>query len=259
MPTVLMEKRDRVAYLTLNRPGAHNALSPELVTELEGAIAETAADAELRALVLRGAGPSFCAGADLKFISERGLHHPGAALVPYIEALNRTLFALEALPVPTVALVHGYCLAGGLELALACDIVLAAEDARIGDQHVNFALMPGGGSSQRLPRKVGWPRAMALLLTGRWISGREAESWGLAYRAAPRERLEEELEALLSDLRGKSRQALAHIKRAALDGMGLPLATAVRLEVGLATSYLATSSDVREGLSAFLEKRQPRF
>lgn len=158
-----------------------------------------------------------------------------------------------------MAVVHGYCLAGGLELALACDLTLAAEDARIGDQHVNFALMSGGGSSQRLPRKVGWPRAMGLLLTGRWISGREAAEWGLVYRAVPQGRLEAELEALLSELSSKSRAALAHIKRAALEGLGLPLAAGIRLEMSVATSYLATSPDVREGLAAFLEKRQPAF
>lgn len=259
MAEVIYEKRDRVSYATLNRPHVHNALSPQLIEELGEVVAQAGADEELRALVIKGAGPSFSAGADLKFISERGLEDPAGALVPYIEKLNRVLFALEELPLATVAVVHGYCLAGGLELAMACDIVLAAEDARIGDQHINFALMPGGGNTQRLPRKLGWPRAMALLLTGRWITGKEAEAWGLVYKAVPADKLEEELESLLSDLRSKSRQALGQIKRTALEGLNLPLSAAVRLEISAASCYLATSQDVREGLAAFLERRRPTF
>lgn len=259
MATLLVERAGRVVYLTLNRPQVHNALSPELVQELEAAIAHARNDDELRALVVRGEGPSFCAGADLRFVHERGLRDLPAELVPYLEALNRTLVSLETFPVPTIAVVHGYCLAGGLELALACDIVLAADDARIGDQHINFALIPGGGGSQRLPKKLGWPRAMALLLTGRWISGREAEEWGLVYRAVPVERLKDELEGLLADITLKSREALAAIKRAALEGMGLPLHAGLRLEMNAVAAYLATSRDAREGLAAFLEKRQPRF
>lgn len=255
---ILFEKRDRVAFVTLNRPQALNSLSPALVAELSQALAEVRADTSLKALVIQGAGKAFCAGADLKFFQEKGLSDLGA-LLTYVKEFNEFLFGLEELPLPVIAVVQGYALAGGLELAMACDIVLAAEDARIGDQHINFALMPGGGNTQRLPRKLGWPRAMALLLTGRWITGKEAEAWGLVYKAVPADKLEEELESLLSDLRSKSRHALGQIKRTALEGLNLPLSAAVRLEISAASCYLATSQDVREGLAAFLERRRPTF
>ena len=114
---------------------------------------------------------------------------------------------------PVIALVHGFVLAGGLELMLACDMAIAAEDARIGDQHVNFGLMPGGGSTQRLPRRIGMQRAMELLTTGRWLSGAEAAEWGLVRRAVPADTLDQELEALVSPLRTKSRPGLGWTSR----------------------------------------------
>lgn len=254
---ILLEKRDRVARITMNRPQALNALSPELVGELAQALEEVRRDASLKALVIAGAGRAFCAGADLRFF-QSAVDHP-AALVPYLNGLNEVLFGLEALPVPVIALVHGYALAGGLELVMACDIALAAEDAVIGDQHANYGLLPGGGDTQRLPRKIGLPKAMALMLTGRWLTGKEAEAWGLVYKAVPASQLEEELERLLAEIRDKSREGLAHIKRAVLRGLELPLREAVALEGRTVLEYLATSDHPRQGLQAFAEKRQPRF
>lgn len=255
---ILFEKRDRVAFVTLNRPQALNSLSPALVAELSQALAEVRADTSLKALVIQGAGKAFCAGADLKFFQEKGLSDLGA-LLTYVKEFNEFLFGLEELPLPVIAVVQGYALAGGLELAMACDIVLAAEDAVIGDQHVNFALMPGGGDTQRLPRKIGLPRAMALMLTGRWLSGKEAESWGLVYKAVPADRLSQELEELLGQLRGKSREAMGIIKETVRRGLELPLREAVWLEVNAFAQYLHVSSHPKEGIQAFVEKRQPNF
>ena len=142
---------------------------------------------------------------------------------------------------------------------MACDMALVAEDARIGDQHVNFGLMPGGGSTQRLPRRVGLQRAMELLTTGKWISGTEAVEWGLALRSAPAEGLDEELETILGPLRTKSREGLALIKEVTLRGMSLSMEDGSALESHTFAQYMTTSPHPVEGIKAFIEKRQPEF
>ena len=173
--------------------------------------------------------------------------------------MNDCLTQIESLPVPVIAVVQGFALAGGLELMIACDMAVVAEDARIGDQHVNFGLMPGGGSTQRLPRRVGMQRAMELLTTGRWLSGSEAVEWGLALRAVPAEDLDQELETLLGPLRTKSRAGLGWIKSVALRGQDLPLRDGIAMETMAFAQYVATSSHPSEGIQAFKEKRQPEF
>ena len=248
---------DRTATLRLNRPDALNALSPELLDELRDAVAVVAADTAVKALVVRGAGRGFCAGADLLFFDR--VFDEMALLPDYVTNLTEALFELESLPIPTIAVVHGYALAGGLELMMACDMALVAEDARIGDQHANFGLIPGGGSSQRLPRRVGMPRAMELLTTGRWLSGREAVEWGLALRAVAADALDAELETLLAGLRGKSRTGLALMKSLARRSQDLPLREGVALESATFTHLFATSPHPRAGIQAFKEKRQPEF
>ena len=248
---------DSVATIRLNRPDALNALSMELLAEFSNAVAAVERDVAVKALVVRGEGRAFCAGADLLFFDT--VFDEISLLPPYVELLNRCFFQLENLPIPTIAVVHGFALAGGLELVLACDMTLAAEDARIGDQHANFGLMPGGGSTQRLPRRVGMQRAMELLTTGRWLSGVEAVEWGLALRAAPGDRLDEELESLLGQLRGKSRAGLGWIKSITRQGQDLPLRAGIDREGMAFVQYFATSPHPREGIQAFKEKRQPEF
>ena len=254
---VKLERANRVATLTLNRPDALNALSLELLREISQAVAEVADDQSVKALVVRGAGRAFCAGADLLFFDT--VFADISLLPPYVELLNRCFFQLEELPIPTIAVVHGFALAGGLELMLACDLALVAADARIGDQHANFGLMPGGGSTQRLPRRLGMQRAMELLTTGRWLSGTEAVEWGLALRAAPADALDAELEQLLSGLRTKSRTSLGWIKSITRQGRDLPLRDGVALENFAFVQYFATSPHPQEGIRAFKEKRQPEF
>ena len=177
----------------------------------------------------------------------------------YIKDLNGVLCGLEELPVPTIAVVHGYALAGGMELMMACDMAIVADNARIGDQHANFGLIPGGGSTQRLPRRVGMPRAMELLTTGRWLSGSEAVEWGLALRSVAQEAMEEELENLLAGLRTKSRTGLALMKSLARASQDVPLRDGVALESATFTHLFGTSPHPREGITAFKEKRQPEF
>lgn len=254
---IKLAKENAIATLHLARPGALNALSPELLAEFSHAVSQVAGDESLKALVVRGQGRAFCAGADLLFF-ESAFQQPDQ-LVAYLQRLNGCLFQLEELPIPAIAVVHGYALAGGLELMLACDLALAAEDARLGDQHANFGLMPGGGSTQRLPRRIGMPRAMELLTTGRWLSGAEAAAWGLVLRAVPAAALDEELEKLVASLRGKSRPGLGWIKSVARRGQDLSLRDGVALESLAFAQYVATSPHPGEGIQAFKEKRQPRF
>ena len=254
---IKLAKENSVATITLNRPDAMNAISPALLSDFTHALDDVRDDQAIKALVIRGEGRAFCAGADLVYF-ETAFPQPDL-LPPYLQRFNDCLFQLEALPVPVIAVVHGFALAGGLELMLACDMALAVDDARIGDQHVNFGLMPGGGSTQRLPRRIGMQRAMELLTTGRWLSGAEAEAWGLILRAAPADALEGELEKLLSPLRTKSRAGLAWIKSVAQRGQSLPLRDGVAIEIMAFAQYVATSPHPSEGLRAFKEKRQPEF
>ncbi len=254
---IKLEIFDSVATIILNRPDALNALSMELLREFSQAVAAAGADETVKALVIRGEGRAFCAGADLLFFDT--VFEDISRLPPYVQLLNQCLFQLEDLPVPTIAMIHGFALAGGLELALACDMALAADDARIGDQHANFGLIPGGGSTQRLPRRIGMQRAFELLTTGRWLAGTEAAEWGLVLRAAPLDSLEAELETLLSQLRGKSRTGLGWIKNITRQGNDLPQSAGIAQEGMAFVQYFATSPHPREGIRAFKEKRQPSF
>ena len=252
---IMLAKERNIATIRLNRPDAMNALSRELVADLAAALEDVAADDSVKALVVRGEGRCFCAGADLKYFQD-AFQSPDA-LREYLSEINGVLFQLEALPVPVIAVVHGFALAGGLELMMACDMALVADDARIGDQHVNFGLMPGGGSTIRLPRLVGPQRAMDLLTTGRWLNGPEAVAWGLALRSAPLDELDAELENLAAPLRGKSRPGLGWIKQVTHRGRDLSIRDGVAVE-GLAfAQYVATSGHPAEGVRAFVEKRAP--
>ena len=254
---IILETADRVATIRLNRPDSLNALNLELLAEFFHAVKAVGEDESVKALVIRGEGRAFCTGADLLFFDT--VFDEISLLPPYVKLLNECFFQLEELPIPTIAVVHGFALAGGLELVLACDMTLAAEDARLGDQHANFGLMPGGGSTQRLPRRIGMQRAMELLTTGRWLSGSEAVDWGLALRAAPPESLESELETLLAQLRDKSRTGLAWIKSIARQGQDLPLRAGIDREGMAFVQYFATSPHPKEGIQAFKEKRKPEF
>ncbi len=254
---IKLEKENAVATIRLNRPDAMNALSQELLAEFSSAVAEVERDEGVKALVVRGEGRAFCAGADLTYLETAfGSSDQTSA---FVQRVNACFFQLEELPVPVIAVVHGFALAGGLELLLACDLAIAAQDARIGDQHINLGLMSGGGSTQRLPRRIGMQRAMELLTTGRWLSGVEAADWGLVLRAAPADELDRHLEELLVQLRDKSRPGLGWIKSAARRGQDLPLRDGVALESLAFVEYVATSSHPSEGIRAFREKRRPEF
>lgn len=252
---VRLDTRDRVAYLTLDRPEAMNAIDEDVLAALPEVLAKVAADGSVKALVVTGAGDAFCVGLDI------GLLGRAFEDIDYFEdvvrRLKRVLLDLEALPVPVIAACHGLARAGGFELLLACDIVLVAEEARVGDTHLAFGIVPGGGASQRLPRRIGHQRAREVIFTGRWMSGREAAEIGLALRAVPRSELDAAVEELVAKLRPLSRACLAATKAAMKAGMDLPLEQALDIELDHFVRYLRDVPSSREGHLAYVEKREP--
>jgi enoyl-CoA hydratase len=252
---VKSERREAVAWLTLNRPDQLNALSSRTLEALRGRVAEVAADAGVRAVVVTGAGRAFAAGAD---IAEMQRMTPLEA-----EAFSRlgheTFAALEALPVPVIAAVNGFALGGGLELALACDWIYAARKAKLGQPEVNLSLIPGFGGTSRLLRRVGPGWARELVLGGEPIGTELAERIGLVNRVFEDETVL--LDAALAmgrTLAKKGPLALARAKRVLLEGQDADVRVAHALEQQ-AFGALFASQDRDEGLAAFVEKREPRF
>lgn len=252
---MLLEVSDRVAGITLNRPEVLNALDLAAVQELESSVKDAEREGA-KVVLLRGAGGNFCAGADLKYLFSI-LDKP-LEMERFITQINRAFNALEEFPGPVIAVVEGYALAGGFEMILSCDLAIASEDATLGDQHINFGLIPGGGGTQRLPRLLGPRMAKEILFTGRWLSGREAEKLGLVNRAVPAARLESEVNSLVGALVDKSLTALRHMKYLVGKGSGLELLRAIDLEVGVFYHHMGLP-EAREGLNAFREKRKPRY
>jgi enoyl-CoA hydratase/carnithine racemase len=256
-PTLKLEKKDRVAYITLNRPTALNAISPQVLTDLRHVLADVGDDQELKAIVITGAGRAFSVGADLKCIND--FLADIRSFVDFLEQFNTTLEAIAECPLPVIAAVNGLACAGGLELLMACDMAIAAEEAQIGDQHQNFVLM-GAPVMWQLPRRVGMQRAMELCLTGRWLTGKEAQDYGLVLKAVPGDKLMDEVEALLQQLRDKSRSGLIANKRALREAAKqTPFATGARVGSSYTIHYMSTAPEPREGIEAFLAKRKPVF
>ena len=242
----------RIGWLTLNRPEAMNAITVELARALEQELRQLAREAAV--IVIRGAGGTFSAGGDVGEVDRLRSQGP-AALADLFQAFGRALALIAELDVPVVAAVEGYALAGGFELLQACDIVVVADDAVIADTHLNFGQVPGGGSSQRLPRLVGRQRAAAHILTGDRLSGAEALAWGLAYQAVPRADLEVTVRALAERLASRSRPALARTKRLLVRGLELPLAEGLALERAAVVEHLM--SEAGEAAIAAFTGRKP--
>jgi enoyl-CoA hydratase/carnithine racemase len=256
MNAVTLDVVDGVARIVLNRPDKLNAISPGLLEDLGDACAAIERDARVRVVTLTGSGRAFCAGADLAVVQE--VAGDAARWRSFIDLWHRVFNRLEALPRVVIAGVHGLALAGGLELVLVCDLVVADEQARLGDQHANFGLVAGGGGSQRLPRVIGARRAKELMLLGGWLDAREAAAWGLVNRLAPAGKLAETLDALVAELLGKSVSASATVKTLVNRGLDLDLQSGLELEKDLVGEHMR-SADAAEGLRAFAAKRRPNF
>lgn len=255
---LLYELRGPAAWITLNRPDAMNALSPGLVADLTAATAAAGADEAVRAVVITGSGRAFCAGADLKFVNRVLAQGVTPEMTEYLEQIMRAFNGLEALPKPVIAAVNGLALAGGLELVLACDLVIAVETARLGDAHANFGLIPGGGGSIRLPRRIGATRAKYLLYTGEFVEARELIHSGLVNKVVPEGGLEQAVDELVATMANKSPLSLSHMKRLVNEGWHMPMEAALRMELDAFAEH-GRSRDLREGLAAFNEKRAPRY
>lgn len=249
--------RDGVGLIELSRPAVFNCLSQRMLSEIGAAVATFERDGA-RAILIVAAGKNFCTGAALGEVEAARV---GEADLRDFLALGHSVFSrIEESPLPVIAAVQGLCLAGGIELALACDVVFAAEDARFGDQHAAFGLIPGWGGSQRLTRAVGLRRALDLMYSARWLDAPTAMQWGLVNYLAPPTRLLDDALAYARLLATRSPDGLAAIKRlgrhAADDGQSLP--DGLRREQQEAIRVL-TGIDVNEGLAAFSERRVPNF
>ena len=254
------ETRAQTAWLTLNRPDAMNALSDTLCDELAAAIDRIERDRDVRVVVLTGAGRAFCAGADLKGVFEGGTAAPGDGdpLNAFLDRIAGMIDRLRVLPKPTIAALNGLTMAGGLELAMACDLIVAAEGARIGDAHANFGVFPGAGGAAVLPRRIGPTAAKYLLFTGDTMPAAELVPLGLVNRVVPDAELFAEVDKLAARIAAKSPLVLRRMKQAVADGLDQPQATALRLE-RLVLEAHRHSHDIGEGLAAFVGKRKPEF
>jgi enoyl-CoA hydratase len=261
--TLLVETRSvgdaNAGLITLNGPDQLNPIDGAVLAELDAAIDALVSDTTVRALLVTGAGRAFSAGGDLKAYVE--LMRDPVAFPAFVTELHRVFGRLRQVPVPAIALVNGVTAAGGLELVLNCDIAIAARSARIGDCHLNFGMMGGGGVLTLLPRFIGIARAHELVLTGRLLDAEEAAAWGLVSRVVDDDALLGAGLELAATIAAKSPLAVANAKevmRAVWAG-NVAVDDGLRLERDRNASYCLTSNDAREGLEAFSAKRQPRF
>jgi enoyl-CoA hydratase len=256
MQTLELTRDGAVATVTLNRPSVLNALNLQMLDELATTFAGLGADDALRAVILTGAGPkAFAAGADIGELNALADARAAEAQARRGQALTR---AFERLRVPVIAAVNGFALGGGCELALACDIRIASENAKFGQPEVNLGALPGYGGTQRLVRLLGAGMAMYLCLSGEMIDAATALRVGLVQRVVAPEALLGEAARLAQVIAGKAPLAVAAAKRAIVEGAGLPLDDGLALEALLFGETLA-SDDFHEGSRAFLEKRAATF
>lgn len=251
--SVRVARQGGVLVLTLNRPERLNAMTAPMTAALSAALAAAEADADVRAVLLHGAGRGFCAGQDLAEVA------PGQDLGDTLERrFNPLIRALRASPLPIVCAVHGVAAGAGANLALACDVVLAARSARFIQSFVRIGLVPDAGGTHVLPRLAGDARARGMALLGEPASGAQAEAWGLVWRAVPDDDLLAEAERVAAQLAAQPAQAVALIKRALNASGANTLDQQLDLERDLQRACGA-SADFREGVQAFLEKRPARF
>lgn len=252
---LLLEREGPIAVVTINRPNVLNALNAATFAELRQVTSDLQNDPEMHAVVLTGAGErSFVAGAD---ISELAALTPSAARELAVSG-QAVFTAIERLGKPVIAAVNGFALGGGCELAMACTIRLASENAKFGQPEINLGLLPGYAGTQRLPRLVGRGRALELLLTGAPISAAEAWRIGLVNRVVPANELLTEARRLATELAAKAPLAIRYILDAVDTGLDLSLAAGGNHEASL-FGLAASTADMREGTQAFLQKRKPNF
>ncbi|HVS85791.1 MAG TPA: enoyl-CoA hydratase-related protein [Gaiellaceae bacterium] len=251
-PIVIVERDGRVGVVLMNRPQALNALSGELMEGIVSALTELDGDEEIRAIVLGGNERAFAAGADIAELAA------GTPISMYQAARLDQWDTIRKIRTPLVAAVSGFCLGGGCELAMVCDLIVASESAKFGQPEINLGVLPGAGGTQRLTRAVGKAVAMDMILTGRMLSAQEALSFGLVARVVAKEAWLDEAKRVAAEIAAKGPVALRLAAEAVDQAYETPLSVGVEYERRL--FYLARASeDAGEGLNAFLEKRPPNF
>ena len=246
------ETHASVGLIKLNRPAALNALNAALIKEITAAVEEFEADPKIGAIVITGSDKAFAAGADIKEMTS--LTFVEAYLGEHAAALERVARARK----PIIAAVAGYCLGGGCELAMMCDIIVAADSAKFGQPEITLGIMPGIGGTQRLPRAIGKAKAMDLILTGRMMNADEAERAGLVARVVPADDLMKVAMAIATKIAGYSQPIVMMAKESVNRAFATPLDEGIRFERRLFHAMFATE-DQKEGMDAFVAKRAPRF
>lgn len=252
--TIKLEVSDSIAVLTFNRPDALNAINQEMLDETRAALKELKDNPDARVLVLTGAGRAFIAGADIKTLQGFGP----------LEAKKFSLcgqslfFEIESLDIPVIACVNGFALGGGCEIAMSCDFIYASEKAKFGQPEINLGLIPGFGGTQRLSRLIGKGRAKELCMTGRNIGAGEACNIGLVTRVFSEESLMEETMKTAKEIAGKGMVSLRALKHVIDSGLDVDLKNGCGMEVD-AFSVCFASPDMKEGTTAFVEKRKANF
>lgn len=254
--TVFLEKRaDGIAIITLNRPDAANALSKQMLLNLQNIIEDIKLDSAVRVVILTGAGEkAFCAGADLK--ERNGMTEPEVKAA--VQFIGETITKLEQLPQPVIAAINGVAFGGGLEMALACDLRVAAKDAKMGLTETSLAIIPGAGGTQRLPRLIGIGKAKELIYTAKRLTAEQAETIGLIEYSVQMNDLMDMALNLAEQMVRNGPVALIQAKTAINNGMQADLSTGLKIEQ-LAYQSLIPTEDRLEGLRAFAEKRTPNY
>lgn len=253
---LLVEKRGRVAWVYLNRPQQLNAMSSHTMREMRQAFGELRADPEARVIVISGKGRAFCAGADLA--DKMDPSAPPTGEPTFLDAALGMEEQLCSMPKVVIAALNGLACGGGLELAMMCDLIVAADGIKIGDAHSNVGMLPGGGSTVRLPRIVGINRARYIMYTGDFFSAQEMKEFGLVNKVVAADQLEAETQALGEKLAMKSPLGLKRMKQLLNDSYDQPTSTALAAEKMVVRDHLR-SFDAGEGGNSFAEKRKPEF
>ena len=251
--TIIYEKKEQVVWLTLNRPKVGNTINLELANELADACRAINQDDNVRAVIITGAGETFCSGCDLTELRSTPTHN-----LKKTNAASLSATAVASLNCPIIAAVNGDALGAGLELALSCDIRICSENAHFGFPETSYGLIPGGGGTQRLPRIVGKGKATEMVITAGPIDAAEAYRVGLVTKIVPRQRLAAEAEEIAGKLISRAPIAVRYAKEAVNKGVDMTLAQGLRLEADL-SFLLQSTKDRAEGIKAFLEKRKPTF
>jgi enoyl-CoA hydratase len=251
--TILVEKRDRVGLVTLNRPKALNALCAQLIAELEQALNDLEADANIGAIVVTGSERAFAAGADIKEMKDRTFIDVFTS-----DFITKGWERLAQCRKPTIAAVSGFALGGGCEIAMMCDMIIAAETAKFGQPEITIGTIPGAGGTQRLTRAVGKAKAMDLVLTGRMMDAAEAERSGLVARVVAADKLLEEALGVAAKIASFSLPTTLIAKEAVNRAFETGLAEGLKFERRVFHATFGTE-DQKEGMAAFMEKRQPDF